>query len=178
MNFEEVLQARKSIRSYIDKPVEEEKLHAILDAANLAPSWKNSQTARRYVTRGETLHKVREALPAFNQRNTEHAPVLIVMTFVSCVAGYDVKTGVPSNEFGNGWGAYDCGLHDMVMLLKASELGLSTLVMGIRDAEKLREILSIPAEEQIVSVIALGYAAADPARPARKPLQERVRYFN
>ena len=100
------------------------------------------------------------------------------MTFVSCVAGYDVKTGEPSNEFGNGWGAYDCGLHDMVMLLKASELGLSTLVMGIRDAEKLREILSIPAEEQIVSVIALGYAAADPARPARKPLQERVRYFN
>ena len=52
MNFEEVLQARKSIRSYIDKPVEEEKLHAILDAANLAPSWKNSQTARCYVTRG------------------------------------------------------------------------------------------------------------------------------
>ena len=40
MNFEEVLQARKSIRSYIDKPVEEEKLHAILDAAKLAPPGK------------------------------------------------------------------------------------------------------------------------------------------
>ena len=162
----------------MDQPVEAGNMHAILDAARLAASCENSLAACCYVTRGEPLHKVREALPAFNHRNTEHAPVLIVMTFVSCVAGYDVKTGVPSNEFGNGWGAYDCGLHDMVMLLKASELGLSTLVMGIRDAEKLREILSIPAEEQIVSVIALGYAAADPARPARKPLQERVRYFN
>lgn len=66
----------------------------------------------------------------------------------------------------------------MVLLLKASELGLSTLVMGIRDAGKLREILSIPEEEQVVSVIAVGYAAADPVRPARKPTQERVRYFD
>src|SRR5699024_11545420 len=64
--------------------------------------------------------------------------------------------------------AYDCGLHDMALLLKASELGLSTLVMGIRDAEKLREVLSVPAYEQIVSVIAVGYAAVDPERPARK----------
>ena len=78
MNFEEVLQARKSIRSYIDKPVEEEKLHAILDAAKLAPSWKNSQTTHYYVAMGEMLQKVRDALPAFNQRNTENAPVLIV----------------------------------------------------------------------------------------------------
>ena len=175
MTFEEVLQARKSVRSYIDKAVEEEKLHAILDAANLAPSF--SQTARCYVATGETLRRVREALPAFNQRNTEHAPVLIISTFVAGIAGYDIKTGEPSNEFGNGWGAYDCGLHDMVLLLKASELGLSTLVMGIRDAGKLREILSIPEEEQVVSVIAVGYAAADPVRPARKPTQERVRYF-
>lgn len=178
MTFEEVLQARKSVRSYIDKAVEEEKLHAILDAANPAPSWKNSQTARCYVATGETLRRVREALPAFNQRNTEHAPVLIISTFVAGIAGYDIKTGEPSNEFGNGWGAYDCGLHDMVLLLKASELGLSTLVMGIRDAGKLREILSIPEEEQVVSVIAVGYAAADPVRPARKPTQERVRYFD
>lgn len=120
MTFEEVLQARKSVRSYIDKAVEEEKLHAILDAANLAPSRKNSQTARCYVATGETLRRVREALPAFNQRNTEHAPVLIISTFVAGIAGYDIKTGEPSNEFGNGWGAYDCGLHDMVLLLKAS----------------------------------------------------------
>lgn len=57
MTFEEVLQARKSVRSYIDKAVEEEKLHAILDAANLAPSRKNSQTARCYVATGETLRE-------------------------------------------------------------------------------------------------------------------------
>ena len=118
------------------------------------------------------------ALPAFNQRNTENAPVLIVSTFVTCVSGYDVKAGEPSNELGNGWGAYDCGLHDMALLLKASELGLSTLVMGIRDAEKLREVLSVPADEQIVSVIAVGYAAVDPDRPARKELTEIAKFFH
>lgn len=178
MTFQEALEQRKSIRKYIARPVEEEKVREMIEAAMLAPSWKNSQTTHYYVAMGEMLQKVRDALPAFNQRNTENAPVLIVSTFVTCVSGYDVKAGEPSNELGNGWGAYDCGLHDMALLLKASELGLSTLVMGIRDAEKLREVLSVPAYEQIVSVIAVGYAAVDPERPARKELTEIAKFFH
>lgn len=169
MTFQEVLEQRKSIRKYIARPVEEEKVREMIEAAMLAPSWKNSQTTHYYVAMGEMLQRVRDALPAFNQRNTENAPVLIVSTFVTCVSGYDVKAGEPSNELGNGWGAYDCGLHD---------LGLSTPVMGIRDAEKLREVLSVPAYEQIVSVIAVGYAAVDPERPARKELTEIAKFFH
>lgn len=144
MTFQEVLEQRKSIRKYIARPVEEEKVREMIEAAMLAPSWKNSQTTHYYVAMGEMLQRVREALPAFNQRNTENAPVLIVSTFVTCVSGYDVKAGEPSNELGNGWGAYDCGLHDMALLLKASELGLSTLVMGIRDAEKYARSCPFP----------------------------------
>ena len=42
------------------------------------------------------------------------------------------------------------------MILKATELGLATLIMGIRDEKKIREMLNIPTEEIIVAVIALG----------------------
>ena len=52
--------------------------------------------------------------------------------------------GQPINELGNGWGCYDLGLHNMLFLLKAKEMGLDTLVMGIRDAQKLREVLEEP----------------------------------
>lgn len=120
---------------------------------------------------------MREALPPFNQRNSENAPVLIVSTFIKGRAGF-LPTGEPNNELGDGWGAYDCGLHDMALLLKASELGLSTLVMGIRDAAMLRGILNIPAEEEVTSVIAVGYAGEDtPARPARMETAARSKWF-
>ena len=115
MTFQEVLEARKSVRRYIARPVEEEKVRAMLESAALAPSWKNSQTARSYVVRGEMLQKVREALPPFNQRNSENAPVLIVSTFIKGRAGF-LPTGEPNNELGDGWGAYDCGLHDMAQV--------------------------------------------------------------
>ena len=49
MELQSALENRKSIRSYLSKDVEPEKLTALIEAASLAPSWKNSQTARYYV---------------------------------------------------------------------------------------------------------------------------------
>ena len=46
MQLQEVLEKRRSIREYQNKPVEREKIQAIIQAATLAPSWKNSQTGR------------------------------------------------------------------------------------------------------------------------------------
>ena len=64
----------------------------------------------------------------------------------------------------------------MNLLLKATELGLGTLVMGIRSEERLREIVSIPPEETIVSVIAVGYADIDPLKPKRKIASDNITY--
>ncbi len=65
----------------------------------------------------------------------------------------------------------------MALLLKATELGLSTLVMGIRDAAKISEILEIPENEAVVSVISVGYSDDDPERPARKPVEKLAHFF-
>src|SRR5699024_5255814 len=114
--------------------------------------WKNSQVTRYYVAQSEeALKRVREALPEFNRNNTKDAPVLIVSTIVKSRSGYNVD-GTASNELEDGWGCYDCGMQNMNLLLKASELGLGTLVMGIRDAGKLKEVFEIPEEEIVVSV--------------------------
>lgn len=177
MEFQEVLEKRKSVRSYLPKPVEEEKIRGMIQAAALAPSWKNSQVTRYYVASGEkTLTKVREALPEFNQNNCRNAPVLIVTSIVLDRSGFD-KDKKPANELGNGWGYYDCGLHNMNLLLKAAELGLSTLVMGVRDAERLRSVLNIPESEAVVSVISVGYSNAVLERPKRKSMEEIARFF-
>ena len=178
MELQKSMESRRSIRSYRNQEVETDKLEAMIRAALLAPSWKNSQVTRYYVVRGKgTLARVTNALPEFNQKNIQNAPVLIVTSIVTNRSGFQ-PDGTPSNELGNGWGCYDCGLQSMNLLLKATELGHSTLVMGIRDARKIREILSIPDTEDVVSVIAVGYSDADPQMPRRKSLEEVARFFD
>ena len=82
------------------------------------------------------------------------------------------------NEAGDGWGYYDLGLQNENLLLKAAELGLDTLVMGIRDGEALRELLNIPDSENVVSVIAVGYRGQEPPeRPKRKELDAVAKFI-
>ena len=122
-------------------------------------------------------NKIRmECLPgAGNAGKSEHA-ALIVTTFVHDRAGFQ-KDGTADNELGNGWGCYDLGLQNENLVLKAVDLGLSTLIMGLREADRLREILNIPESETIVAVIAVGKAAEEPIRPHRKPIEEIAKFF-
>ena len=179
MEFNKVLAERRSLRAHeAGRSVSRETVEEILRAAAMAPSWKNSQTARSYVVMSQPLAKqVRETcLPEFNRKNSQNAPVLIVTAFVKGRSGFD-NLGNAVNELGDEWGAYDLGLHNENLVLKARELGLDTLIMGIRDGEKLRELLHIPEDQQIAAVIALGYGAAEPQMPKRKELSETTVFF-
>ena len=179
MEFKETLNKRKSIRDYDkDKKVEQALIEEMIEAAILAPSWKNGQTSRYYVVSSEDkLQELKEScLSDWNKKCTKNAPVLIITSFVKDRVGFE-KTGEASNELGNGWGIYDLGLQNANLLLKATELGLDTLVMGLRDADKIREILEISENEIIVSVIAVGYGKEDVERPARKPVEAVAKFI-
>ena len=88
-----------------------------------------------------------------------------------------LREGNPDNECGNGWGYYDLGLHNENFVLKAKELGLDTLIMGIRDGEAIRKQLSIPDTETVVAVIAVGYGKTTPEKPKRKSPEDIVKFF-
>ena len=100
----------------------------------------------------------------------------MVTTFVRNRSGFE-RDGNPTNECGNGWGFYDLGLHNENFILKAKDMGLDSLIMGIRDEAKIRGLLQIPAEETVVSVIALGYAATEAQKPKRKDVEEILKVF-
>ena len=175
MDFQELISARRSARGY-QAAIDHESLVNILKEAQRAPSWKNQQTSRCYILETpETLESFRDAaLPSFNRNSSAHA-ALIVTTYVRNVVGF--QEGKPVNEIGNGWGAYDLGLHDAYLTLAARNAGYDTLIMGIRDAQSIRDRLNIPENEEIMSVIAVGKRSADvPMRP-RRELDEVVRFF-
>ena len=174
MELQKAIQERRSIRKYDpEKKVTREQLIELAQAGILAPSWRNFQPARYYfVVSEEKLAKFKaEALPSFNAKNCADAPVLLVAAYKTGLSGFE-RTGEQTNELGDYWGAYDLGLACQNLMLKAKEMGLGTLVMGIRDADKIREILSIPEDEIIVSVISIGYPAQDPAAKPRKEAEE------
>ena len=174
MEFKALIEQRRSVRAYRETAITREALEGILTAARRAPSWKNMQASRCYaVVTQEKLAEVRAALPSFNQNSSKNA-ALIVTTFVKGQVGH--TNGAPDNELGDMWGAYDLGLHDAYLILAAKDAGYDTLIMGIRDADALRQALAIPEEEQVVSVIAVGMAAQEPALKPRKPLEEVARF--
>lgn len=178
MDLQKVMETRRSVRKYdASKKVTKEQISEIVEAAILAPSWKNSQTARYHVVLSDEMTKtmLTDCLPEFNAKNSEGA-ALVVTTFVANRAGFN-REGQPDNEVGNGWGFYDLGLHNENFVLKAKELGLDTLIMGIRDESKIREALQIPEAETIVAVIALGYGEQEPEMPKRKKPEDIVKYY-
>lgn len=178
MEFNKVIETRRSIRKYKNKKVEKELIDEMINAAIYSESWKNSQTARYHVIMSEdvlTEFKT-TCLPEFNRNNVIDAPVIIVSTFVKNRAGFQ-RNGSPDNELQNGWGIYDCGLANQNLILKATELGLGTLVMGIRDEKQIRQLLDIPSEETIVAVISVGYSDIEPTMPKRKTIEEVSKYY-
>jgi len=71
----------------------------------------------------------------------------------------------------------ELGLHDENFILRARELGLDTLIMGIRDEKAIREALSIPENELLGAVIAVGYRAINPDKPKRKTVDDILKLF-
>ena len=175
MEFQELINARRSIRKY-EAGISHEDLEKICRAAQQAPSWKNQQTSRCYaVETPEALEDLRAAaLPSFNQNSSAKA-ALVVTTFVKGNVGFN--DGIPANEIGDGWGAYDLGLHDAYLILAAKDLGYDTLIMGLRNAEVIRAKLNIPENEEIMSVIAVGRSGESPAQRPRKEMSEVVRFI-
>ena len=176
--FDEIIRTRRSVRNYDpDKNVSREMVEQLIAAAVEAPSWKNQQTSRYHiVVSPEMRERLKACLWLQNQLTVKDVPVLIVTTFVKGVVGFE-KNGTPSNELGDGWGIYDLGLQNALLLLKATDLGLDSIVLGLRDAEAIRTLLDIPQEEIVVSVIGIGCRSKESARPARKQVADIAKFY-
>jgi nitroreductase len=173
MEFSILLEERRSIRDYQPNvQISKEDIEKMIYAAQQAPSWKNSQTGRYYVAiTKEGVARVREVLPGFNSERTQNAVAYIVTTYKTKISGHD-GNGNPTDANGDAWGAYDLGLQNENLLLKACELGYDTLIMGLRDEAALKKLFSIPNDEAIMSVIAVGKRTATPEKPQRKNIND------
>ena len=171
MDFMTIAQTRRSCRSYDPRPVEPEKLHAILEAVRLAPSACNGQPYHLTVCQGDTAREVAQATMGMGMNKfAAQAPVLIVISekpYVKTAAlGAKVK--------GNDYRSMDIGIAAAYLTAEAAAQGLGSCILGWLDDSKLRKITGI--DQPVRLVITLGYPGEGdkPRAKKRKDLAELV----
>ena len=172
MDFDELKEARRSVRQYAKSEITQDELEKIVTDALNAPSWKNTETTRYYAAATDAAKERmwKEALPGYNAASSANAAALVAVTFVPGESGFNGGTAV--DDLGNSWGAYDCGLASSYFILAAKNRGWDTLIMGMRDGAKVKSILGIPEGEVLMSVIAVGKSAQKYMKRPRKPVAE------
>lgn len=162
---------RRSIRKYQEKAVSEEQVKELLLAASNAPSWKNLQPSRYFVAMGDARDAVADMLPEFNKNNVLNAPVLIVSCVKKGSSGFN-KDGSAATHLGDGFLHFDNGLAVQNICLKALDLGLGTLIMGLYDEKAIRKYFEIDDTLEIVCVLSVGYPTDQPDARPRKTVEE------
>lgn len=174
------IKTRRSIRNYIDKPVEDEKIIMLIESARLAPSGSNTQPWRFIVVRSE-LTKQKLAEVSAKQQWMLTAPVFIV-----CVADIRCRISENVNILVNEHSPEeevkqiirDTAIAVGYILLEAERLGLGTCWEAWYTQEEIRPILNIPNDKYVVGILTVGYANEMPETRPRKKLEELIRYEN
>ena len=174
MNFTEIAEKRQSCRSYdAERPVEEEKLHAILHAARLSPSACNGQPYHITLCRGETARQVAKATMGMGMNKfAADAPVLLVIS----EKPYCKTAALGAKVKGNDYRSMDIGIVAAYITAEAAAQGLGSCMLGWLDDEKIRTICGVDGAIRLV--ITIGYAKeGDKLRPKkRKDLAELVSF--
>jgi len=169
MDFLEVVRTRRSVRAYKSQEVPPEVLDRVLDCARLAPSANNVQPWRFHIVREPALRR-ELAQAAADQMFIAEAPVVIVC----CGRRYVDRW----SWLGPHMYLVDCAIAFDHLTLAARNEGLGTCWIGAFDHERVRKLLRVPAEEDVIMLTPLGYPAAANAfheTKARRPFAEVVR---
>ena len=164
MEYFEAVEKRQSVRKYQSRPIEPEKLQAILNAANRAPSAGNFQAYEIYVT---TKEPVRNALARTTWDMAWIADAPLLITFCT----HAERCKYP--------GAENCAMQDASIattqaMLAVTALGLGACWIGAFDSTRVAEVIGAPPGVQPMAILAIGYADEEPDRTTRRALADLV----
>jgi nitroreductase len=169
MTFSELVKTRQSVRSYQGRPVEVEKIQAIVESVRVAPSASNSQPWTLIIV-DEPALKDKVARATFSNtisfnRFTLEAPVIAVLTIEKTKVITQIGGWLKQREFP----LIDIGIAAEHFCLQAADLGLGTCMVGWFDEKVIKQLLNIPRSTRVALLITLGYAVEG------YPLRSKIR---
>jgi nitroreductase len=141
MNVFETVQARRSIRAYLDKPIPQDKLERILEAARLAPSAVNIEPWHFIVVTSAEKRKILSK--GLYAKFVAQAPLVIV----AC----GNKKSSPD------WYTIDTALAVENMILTAVGEGLGTCCVGSFNEKEVATLLEVPKDYEVLLMVTVGY---------------------
>jgi nitroreductase len=178
MELQEAILKRRSVRKFTDEIVTDEQLRQIFEAVRWSPSWANTQTWEFIVVRDKEL--IEKVTGTYSEKN----PAIKCSLAASALIVACAKIGISGCYGGKevtaikNWEMFDLGMAVQTLCLKAHELGLGTVVVGLMNHDVCEKILAVGEGHRVVAVIPIGRPATPPKEgPARKSVSEIV-YLN
>lgn len=166
MNVKEAIASRRSIRKYQDKPVPDNLVNEVINAARLAPSGNNTQPSRYLIIPDDKTKKELRDKNLIRDKWVYDAPIIIVCcadpeAYRKRIEGWDDSNEERAKR--------DLSIASSYIILQATELGLGTCYCGWIKAKEIKKVFDIPEHFVMPYVITLGYPAEEPkARPRKK----------
>lgn len=179
MNFSDLIKHRQSVRKYLDKPIEKEKLDQLIEAVRLAPSASNSQPWKLIIVdqpelKNEVAKATYNTLVRFN-KFAPQAPVIAVF----CLEEPKLITRIGASLQQTEYPLIDIGIAASHFCLQAEELGLGTCMIGWFDEEKVKQLLHIPEKTKVALLVTVGYPPEDyPLRSKQRKKREEMSSYN
>ncbi|MBN2039908.1 MAG: nitroreductase family protein [Spirochaetes bacterium] len=175
MELQEAIFKRRSIRKFTDYYVTDDELKQIIEAARWAPSWANTQIWSFVIVRDKK--KIEEITDTYSKSNPArscsiNASALIIGCAKKGTAG--CRNGVELTALKN-WFMFDMGIAVQNLCLKAHDIGLGTVIVGMLDHLKIKKILKVPDDHETVVSIPIGRSSdTDRKAPPRKELDQMM----
>lgn len=170
MEFDKLISERYSCKKYCGKPVEADRLQRVLEAGRLAPTAKNLQEQHIYVAQSEKALAAVDAVTPCRYG----APTVLIVAF-------DSKNVYTYPDGKRESGIEDAAIVATHLMLAAANEGLGSCWVNCFYPDKLKELLSLPENEEILMLLDVGYPDAEgkplPNHFSRKPLSETVTYI-
>ena len=171
MELMEIVERRRSIRAFADRPLEEEKLQRILEIVSLAPSAGNLQAHEIYVVTDRDQKRAL-AKASLGQEFVAAAPIVLVFC-----ARPERSAGRYGERGRRLYSLQDATIACAYAMLAVTDLGLGTVWVGAFGDTAVSRAIGLPAEVQPVALLPIGYSAEQPAVTSRRPLGDLVHWL-
>jgi nitroreductase len=170
MDFFDVVQNRRSVRTFLDKEVEGVKLQKILEAGNASPSAGDIQGYEIVVVKDR---KLKEALSkaAHGQSFIAQAPVVLVV-----VANQKRSAKRYGERGAKLYAVQDASIATSYMQLAVTALGLGSCWVGAFDDKEVAKVIGANIDEGFMpeAILPIGYPSQTPRATPRRKLSDLV----